>query len=93
MWTLTLPVPDGDPVEISEADLTAGEWALIYELVAKAVPHDEAMIHPAHCPLCRNAIAITALISRAGLMGPIATQLVAQAPRGELLAAMAITES
>lgn len=91
-WSLTLPVPDADPVEISEADLTAGEWAFIYELVAKAVPHDEAALHPMHCPLCRNAVALTALTSRAGVRPDIATQLVSQASRVELLAAVSVSE-
>lgn len=91
-WTLSFPVPGADDVAISDADLTAGEWASIYELVAKSVLHDERAIHPLHCPLCRNAIAVTALIVRAGVDSAIASEVVAAAPRLELLAAVTVTD-
>lgn len=58
MWTFTIP---GQP-PVSPADLNSGEVALAYAIASSLVAHTEDEIGPSHCPLCRNAIAIVALM-------------------------------
>lgn len=84
VWTVSIPVPGGEAVSIAQDDLSAGEWAAIFELTAKALAHAETEVHPMHCPLCRNAIAVTALISRAAIAPAHATMLVNETGRDEL---------
>lgn len=92
VWNLTLPVDgDNDPISISSADMSAGEWSAIYELAANALPHAELDVSPLHCPLCRNAIAVVALTRRGIDMG-VASAVVRDMGRDELLGCVSVAD-
>lgn len=98
-WTFTIPVPtlnagggDGTTISIAQDDLTAGEWAAIYELAATALPHAERDVSPLHCPLCRNAIAVIALSWRGPLDMATASALVRDAARDELVSYIGVRD-
>jgi hypothetical protein len=85
-WTFHLEIPEHDAIALGSDDLTAGEDATIYAYVANVVPHHlEVQIHPAHCPVCRSAIAVTALMSRGGFPDAVAEDVVRATPRAELI--------
>lgn len=69
-WVCTLVTPSLD-----EDELTAGQQEQIFLLANSGLPHNEMWIHPAHCPSCRNAIAVVALCAAGEQLEVAATQV------------------
>lgn len=74
-------------------DLTAAEWAQIFvEVNAAGILHLERQISPLHCPLCRNALALRAVL-KAGIVASreVAAELVGGLSAAELVEGTALT--
>lgn len=81
---------------LREGELNAGEWEQLYLLVNRAgLSHAESEIRPAHCPTCRNCIAVTTMVLRgpAGMGMAAAAMYVAMLDRGDLVDAFLEVDS
>jgi hypothetical protein len=80
-------VIDLDGSTLAEDHLTAGEWELLVALATRLTPHSELDVRPSHCPACRNAAGIVALVAD-GIPLLDACKQVADLPRLEILDAI-----
>lgn len=79
-WTCTI-----GGANVAEEDLLAAEWETAWLLASIVVPHEEREISPAHCPVCRSALA-TVVAARATDDLADAAALVAMMRASELVA-------
>lgn len=74
---------------LAEETMTAGQHAAVWLVVAADLPHDEGEIGPTHCPVCRNALGVVALVS-GGVDLDSAVAKVHAMGRDELLACVSV---
>jgi hypothetical protein len=73
-------------VHMTSEDITAGEWEALYLFVNRGgLPHAETDIRPLHCPSCRNAIPLIALMLRGKFGMAAAAELVGDLTGEQLL--------
>ena len=81
-WVVTI-----GEASLREDELTAGEWELLVGLAVTITPHSELEVRPSHCPACRNAAGIVALVTN-GMDLTTARARVGAMPRFALLDAV-----
>jgi hypothetical protein len=84
----------GTPVALDEESLNAATWEQLFLLANRGLPHDESWIAPIHCPTCRLAIAMIAVIT-AGLAESLdeAAILVGSMPAADLLSSFELASA
>jgi hypothetical protein len=78
-----------DGAVLEEELLTAGELALWCALTADVSPHQEASLHPLHCAVCRNELAVVTLVKH-GIEADVAAERVRDMLAADLIACVSI---